>query len=153
MQTVVCAGALRPCAAQAHSTHTLSSAPAAAAAGAAAAPPRRYPPPPVYPACHVFVNHRYKFIYLRHPKAASTSLLAFFGKCEGGRTSHNSSCIEPLMVGCHSFFGWQMGGARGVGWGGPAPSICVLCSKQVQGVGGWLARGNQRKQSKGCKVL
>lgn len=60
------------------------------------APP--LPPPPLFPGCHVFVNHRYKFIYVRHPKAASTSLLSFFGKCVNGSSPYNSTCIEPLFV-------------------------------------------------------
>ncbi|GAB4814791.1 hypothetical protein N2152v2_001837 [Parachlorella kessleri] len=37
--------------------------------------------PPMYPNCQVLVNHRYKFIYLRHPKSASSSIMTFFSVC------------------------------------------------------------------------
>lgn len=56
-------------------------------------------PPPVYPACHIFVNHQYRFMYLRHAKAASTSLLKFFGNCKGETSSHNSTCLERFDLG------------------------------------------------------
>ena len=65
---------------------------------AARAPADPASPPPVFPSCHIFVNHAYRFIYVRHAKAASTSLLDFFGFCGAGASSRNSSCLERLDV-------------------------------------------------------
>ncbi|GAB4819803.1 hypothetical protein N2152v2_006849 [Parachlorella kessleri] len=56
-------------------------------------------PPPIFPACHIFINHLYRFIYLRHAKVASTSLIRHFGYCDASRTSYNSSCLDRLDVG------------------------------------------------------
>ncbi|KAF8062111.1 hypothetical protein HT031_004371 [Scenedesmus sp. PABB004] len=52
-------------------------------------------PPLPFPGCHVFVNHKYKYIYVRSPKAASTSIVNVLGECNNRATAgHNaSSCM------------------------------------------------------------
>jgi hypothetical protein len=72
--------------------------PAAAGAGADAATCAAADHPPLpFPGCHVFVNHQYKYIYVRSPKAASTSIVNVLGECDNVRTrGHNSSSCMAL---------------------------------------------------------
>eukprot|EP00878_Enallax_costatus_P016190 GHUV01016980.1.p1 GENE.GHUV01016980.1~~GHUV01016980.1.p1 ORF type:complete len:360 (+),score=69.06 GHUV01016980.1:529-1608(+) len=52
-----------------------------------------------FPGCHVFINHNYKYIYIRSPKAASTSIVDELGECNNIRTrGYNSS----TCMGMHS---------------------------------------------------
>jgi hypothetical protein len=39
--------------------------------------------------CQVFVNHLFKILYLRQPKAASSTLLGYFGQCISGGSARN----------------------------------------------------------------
>ncbi|KAF8073165.1 hypothetical protein HT031_000826 [Scenedesmus sp. PABB004] len=56
-------------------------------------------PPLPFPGCHVFINHKYKYIYIRSPKAASTSIVDELGECNNVRTrGHNAS----TCMGMHS---------------------------------------------------
>ena len=56
-------------------------------------------PPPLFPYCRIFVNHRYKVIYLRSPKAGSTTILNFFGSCgHANQGGDKPTCLEPLAV-------------------------------------------------------
>jgi hypothetical protein len=56
-------------------------------------------------------NHRYKFVYLRHPKSASSSIMTYFGVCPADSSSSSSpageekqplgrgaACLEPLAA-------------------------------------------------------
>jgi hypothetical protein len=58
--------------------------------------------PPVNPGCQVFINHKYKFIYLRLAKTASTSLFDYFGACssneQNNRNSHLPTCMQELKI-------------------------------------------------------
>jgi Sulfotransferase family len=49
--------------------------------------------------CQIFVNHDYKFFYLRHPKSASTSIMNLFGVCDpaddrGPNVPNRTSCMR-----------------------------------------------------------
>jgi hypothetical protein len=64
--------------------------------------------------CQVFVNHLYKILYLRQPKAASSALLGHFGRCiSGGTVLHEDTggctgCTAlrttqlPRFASCHN---------------------------------------------------
>ncbi|GAB4814794.1 hypothetical protein N2152v2_001840 [Parachlorella kessleri] len=57
------------------------------------------PPPVIFPKCHVFVSHRYKFIYVRHPKTASISILKYFTECnptDRPRLTPGPACMSQL---------------------------------------------------------
>lgn len=65
------------------------------------APPRagKAPPPlPLTASCQVWVNHRYRALYLRHAKTASSSLFCHFNGCREGGGSAETSFV-PLEVG------------------------------------------------------
>eukprot|EP00775_Hariotina_reticulata_P010221 gene10221-10381_t len=54
-------------------------------------------PPHPFPGCHVFVNHQYKYIYIRSPKSASTSIVNMMGECTNTNTrGHNASTCMVL---------------------------------------------------------
>lgn len=50
--------------------------------------------PPLFPYCMIYVNHRYKFIYVRHPKSASSTLMNYFTFC-GELTNFTDIEWEP----------------------------------------------------------
>lgn len=60
----------------------------------------RHPPTP-FPGCHVFVNHAYRFIYIRSPKSASTSIVDVLGECGNTRTAAHlaPSCMKHSWEG------------------------------------------------------
>lgn len=60
----------------------------------------RHPPTP-FPGCHVFVNHAYRFIYIRSPKSASTSIVDVLGECGNSRTAAHeaASCMKHSWEG------------------------------------------------------
>jgi len=63
----------------------------------------RHPPTP-FPGCHVFVNHAYRFIYIRSPKSASTSIVDVLGECGNERTAAHASpsCMKHSWEGAMS---------------------------------------------------
>jgi hypothetical protein len=63
----------------------------------------RHPPTP-FPGCHVFVNHAYRFIYIRSPKSASTSIVDVLGECGNTRTAAHlaPSCMKHSWEGALS---------------------------------------------------
>jgi hypothetical protein len=64
-----------------------------------ALPTQQAPPPVAVPACQIFYNPDYKFIYLRTPKVASSSLLKHFGLCDGSLGEARPWCLRPLPEG------------------------------------------------------
>ncbi|KAI7838203.1 hypothetical protein COHA_007997 [Chlorella ohadii] len=46
-----------------------------------------------YPLCHTYVNHKYKVIFIIHPKSASTAIKRYMQLC---RIQQTDSCLSPL---------------------------------------------------------
>ncbi|PRW20331.1 pumilio-like protein isoform A [Chlorella sorokiniana] len=46
-----------------------------------------------YPLCHTYVNHKYKVIFIIHPKSASTAIKRYMQLC---RIQQTESCLSPL---------------------------------------------------------
>ncbi len=46
--------------------------------------------------CHVFVNHKYRVVYIRSPKSGSTSIMNWLGQCRYNKTiNYNATtCME-----------------------------------------------------------
>jgi hypothetical protein len=78
---------------------TRAGGPGAASADSYTCAAADHPPLP-FPGCHVFINHKYKYIYIRSPKAASTSIVNVLGECNNVATAgHNaSSCMVRSAV-------------------------------------------------------
>lgn len=51
------------------------------------------PLPLPFPFCHAYVNHKYKMIFIIHPKSASTATKHYISLC---RFNQTESCLEPL---------------------------------------------------------
>ncbi|KAL4422191.1 hypothetical protein ABPG77_006432 [Micractinium sp. CCAP 211/92] len=51
------------------------------------------PLPLPFPLCHTYVNHKYKVIFIIHPKSASTATKRYMTLC---RLNQTDSCLEPL---------------------------------------------------------
>ncbi|PSC74804.1 hypothetical protein C2E20_2398 [Micractinium conductrix] len=51
------------------------------------------PFPLPFPLCHTYVNHKYKVIFIIHPKSASTATKRYMTLC---RLNQTDSCLEPL---------------------------------------------------------
>ena len=53
------------------------------------------PPPMPFPACHIFINHKYKYIFITHPKSASTAIKVHLVDCRFNATApHCMSILE-----------------------------------------------------------
>ncbi|KAL4431370.1 hypothetical protein ABPG75_006626 [Micractinium tetrahymenae] len=51
------------------------------------------PLPLPFPLCHTYVNHKYRVIFIIHPKSASTATKRYMTLC---RLNQTESCLEPL---------------------------------------------------------
>jgi len=61
-------------------------------------------------AAQVWVNHKYRIIYLRHAKTGSSSLFCHFNGCrDANANGQAATAFVPLQVGREGLAGWRAG--------------------------------------------